>query len=312
MNNNLLNVRQVIIWGYPKDTHTHSYIHEAYYRAFQRLGYTTYWFDNGSNIENFNFSETLFLTSGDVESVGVPLRGDCLYITHNCPWEKFKEVRDKLVNTQVLTKDVPNIANIVRENTYTFIEDLTVYQPWATNLLPDEIDVTQTIKPGSKEVNYVGTVADTGYSNVGNCLRRFSEGCAEDGIKVTVFGGYTPGNFIGSNINSVPGFLDDAEHLRLIKRSAFAPQFCGDFQLDIGYIPCRIFKNISYGHHGLTNSPYVNDLFDGQLIYDSDGYNMYTKVRSFVDSSATERLMKLVRDKHTFINRVETILKFFK
>lgn len=307
-----MNNRQIVIWGYPKNSHTHSYIHEAYYKAFQRLGYTTYWLNNNSDTSNFDFSETLFLTSGDVESAGIPIRKDCWYITHNCPWEKFKEVRSRLVNTQVLTKNVPLLKTVEKINEYTYIEDITVYQPWATNLLPEEIDATAVIKPESKEINYVGTVADMGYSNVGNCLRRFSEGCAEDGIKVVVYGGYTPGSFSGSNISSVPGFVDDAEHLRLLKRSAYAPQFCGDFQLDIGYIPCRIFKNISYGHHGLTNSPYVNDLFDGQLIFDSDGYNLYTKARSSISNTATEKLMKLIRDKHTFINRVETILKFFK
>jgi hypothetical protein len=305
-------VKQVIIWGYSKDTHTHSYIHEAYYRAFQRLGYTTYWFNNNSDITNFNFSNTLFLTSGDVESEKVPIRSDCLYITHNCPWEKFKEVKDRIVNTQVLTKDVPNIRGVVKVNDYTFIEDITLYQPWATNLLPEEIDTSVVIKPSSKEVNYVGTVADTGYSNVGEHLRRFSDGCAEDGIKVFIYGGYTPGNFSAANINSIQGFVSDQEHIRLLKSSAYAPQFCGDFQLKIGYIPCRIFKNISYGHQGLTNSSYVNDIFDGQLIFDIDGYNLYVKARNSISSTNTEKLMKLVKDKHTFINRVNSILKLFK
>ena len=35
---------KVIIWGHPLHSHTHSYIHEAYYRAFKYLGYDVYWF----------------------------------------------------------------------------------------------------------------------------------------------------------------------------------------------------------------------------------------------------------------------------
>jgi len=35
---------KVIIWGHPLYSHTHSYVHDAYYKAFKHLGYETYWF----------------------------------------------------------------------------------------------------------------------------------------------------------------------------------------------------------------------------------------------------------------------------
>ena len=49
--------KRVIIWGYPLHTHTHSYIHLGYYRAFKALGFETYWSDNVHTIgEEFNDS----------------------------------------------------------------------------------------------------------------------------------------------------------------------------------------------------------------------------------------------------------------
>jgi len=311
MNHLLKVIKRVVIWGYPKDTHTHSYIHEAFYRAFCYLGYETFWFNNSTNVSNFDFSNTLFLTSGDVESEKIPVRKDCLYILHNVPGKNFGDIRDNIVVIQVFGKRIPAIKNIVKINAYTYIEDKTIYLPWATNLLPHEIDVNIIIRKDSKEVNYVGTVADSGYSNVQVPLNKFSIGCAEDSIKVFVYGGYTPGGK-AFNIENRPGFVSNERHINLIRSSAYAPQFCGDFQLDIGYLPCRIFKNISYGHHGLTNSSFVNDMFNGELIYDEDGYTLYTKARSQLPSNKTRSLIQLVRDKHTFVNRIETILEFFK
>lgn len=311
MSQRLKGIRQVVIWGYPKDSHTHSYIHEGYYRAFISMGYATYWFNNNDAIRNFDFSDTLFVTSGDVESKLIPIRKDCLYITHNCPGELFSDVRDRVVNTQVLTKDVPNLIGINKINSYTFFDGYTLYQPWATNLLPDEIQLEVVKRPTELVVNYVGTVDNKGYSNVFSVLNGFAEGCKEDGIRVLVYGGYTPGGSSG-NILNVPGFINNDRHIELIKKSVYAPQICGDFQLDIGYIPCRIFKNISYGHHGITNSKYVNEFFDGQLIYDEDGYSLYKKAKVALPHADTLNLIKLVRDKHTYLNRIDAILEFFK
>ena len=38
---------KIVIWGYPLHSHTHSYIHAAFYKAFTHLEYETYWFHDG-------------------------------------------------------------------------------------------------------------------------------------------------------------------------------------------------------------------------------------------------------------------------
>ena len=36
--------QKVIIWGYPLNTHTHSFVHYGWHKGFKALGYETYWF----------------------------------------------------------------------------------------------------------------------------------------------------------------------------------------------------------------------------------------------------------------------------
>jgi hypothetical protein len=50
---------KVIIWGHPLYSHTHSYVHEAYYRAFESMGYDVYWFHDEDYPEDFNYENCL-------------------------------------------------------------------------------------------------------------------------------------------------------------------------------------------------------------------------------------------------------------
>ena len=52
------------------------------------------------------------------------------------------------------------------------------------------------------------------------------------------------------------------ENMKLIQESIIAPSVQTEWQVNNLYIPCRIFKNISYGKMGLTNNPAVNELFN--------------------------------------------------
>jgi hypothetical protein len=76
-----------------------------------------------------------------------------------------------------------------------------------------------------------------------------------------------------------------------------------------GYIPCRIFKNISYGQLGITNSWSVNDLFGGAIVYDSDIKNLFYKAQDQrSNKSLVLEQMSYVKTNHTYLNRVAAIL----
>ena len=84
-------VKKVVLWGHKLHSHTHSYIHWGFSRAFQHLGYETHWFDARDNVSTFDFSNSLFITEGQVDQ-NIPIRDDCYYIIHNCRPDKYRNL----------------------------------------------------------------------------------------------------------------------------------------------------------------------------------------------------------------------------
>jgi hypothetical protein len=81
----------------------------------------------------------------------------------------------------------------------------------------------------------------------------------------------------------------------------------------IGYIACRLFKSISYGQLGITNSKHMFDILDGKAIYNSDEsmlfYNALENVRNY---DLIREQMEIVHNKHTFLTRAKEILEILK
>ena len=85
--------QKVIIWGYTLDSHTHSYIHGAWYKTFKHLGYDTYWFHDQNYPVGFDYSNALFITEGYAEK-NIPLVESSTYFVHICvnPQKYLKRV----------------------------------------------------------------------------------------------------------------------------------------------------------------------------------------------------------------------------
>ena len=83
--NNITNlpIKRVILWGHKLHSHTHSYIHWAFYRTFKHLGFETYWLDNKDSLAGLNLANTLFITEGQVDQ-RIPVRDDCFYVLPIC------------------------------------------------------------------------------------------------------------------------------------------------------------------------------------------------------------------------------------
>ena len=97
---------KVIIWGHKLHSHTQSYIHNGFYKGFKHMGFETYWFDDNDDIRNFDFSESLFVTEGQVDEK-IPIREDCYYVLHNCS-DKYKSLylKKRCLAIQVYTDAV--------------------------------------------------------------------------------------------------------------------------------------------------------------------------------------------------------------
>jgi hypothetical protein len=297
-----LSFHQVIIWGHKLHTHTHSYVHEAFYRSFRYLGYDTYWFSDEDDVSQFDFSRSLFITEGQVDKK-IPIRSDCYYILHNCVAEKYQNLFDngRCIFLQVYTNDcITSCSDIIKRDAfiYSSLKGRIIFMPWATDLLPNEIEHIQSSLHTIKRRNHVYFIGTIGTSIFGNVeqVAPFKNACKEQNI-----------DFIQKN------HVDRDQHIHYIQISYMAPTIVGTYQQKVGYIPCRIFKNVSYGQYPITNSKEVYDLFGGYAVFNTDTYQLFYDAKKRLETVSKEEIIELmdfVKRKHTYLNRIDVLLTF--
>jgi hypothetical protein len=290
-------MNKVIIWGHKLHSHTHSYIHGAVFKAFKDMGYETYWLDNSDDISNINFDDCFFFTEGQVDS-GIPINKKSKYILHNCDLNKYQNVN--YIQWQVYTNGKEKSLGVSGEKIDTCIyydqKGKILYQPWATDLLKQEIKNSYEAQT-NKNIIWVGSIWGSYHGNDTE-LKPFVDSAQSKGYRFDIYS---------------PGKCTFEENYNLIKNSELAPAIVGRWQKVNGYIPCRIFKNISYGKLGVTNSKEVYDLLDENVIYHEDP----SKLIELYENTSKEKQIKcfsdslnLVKTKHTYSNRLQTILSF--
>lgn len=295
--------KQVVIWGHKLHTHSHSYIHCAFERAFQHLGYKTYWLDKNDPISGIDFSGSLFITEGQVDQ-NIPLRSDCRYILHNCDRAKYKQLFDtgNCIILQVYSHDcLKRNDEKIGPCTHMDLVNKIIYMPWATDLLPHEIDAVKKellTLTKDKAIYMIGDISGTIHGTFENKSKHdaFKKACVQSKVKF-----YKPSR------------LSTQENKDLIQRSLIAPAIQGQWQCDNGYIPCRIFKNISYGQWGATNSKTVWELFNKKIVFNEDTYQLFFDTCKKAQQGSLDELygqMDFVRDNHTYLNRIDTLLWF--
>lgn len=287
---------KIYIWGHKLHEHTHSYIHASYYKAFEYLNHEVYWIDSRDNLSDYNFSNSIFFVEDSVKK-GMPLRKDCKYITHHIDTKYFTDAEVPFENVLKLGNYLPQfeIHEKIEDLAYWDEFTRTLYQTWGTDLLPHEIDEDNPSKftTFNKSLNYVGMLYEQGpwwaqaFANILDQKNSVS------------FQVYTQNASFEENRN-------------LIRNSFLCPDFRSDWHLQCGYIPCRIFKNISYGRITGTNSPFVKRAFGDYVAFGGTPETLY---ENLLTSDSEEKInireaMLFVKEKHTFINRANTILKF--
>ena len=86
-----------------------------------------------------------------------------------------------------------------------------------------------------------------------------------------------------------------------------------EWQRDVKYVPCRLFKSISYGKMGITNNMEAHKFFDEKLLY-SDNLKELAKMSVEFEKNPKKNeiiksLMINVRDNHTYVSRVNLLIE---
>lgn len=318
-----------IVWGYKNVYDTHKHIHEGFFRALQYMGKNVFWYDEADDIKKVDFSNAFIITNHScVQREGaywpweeverksfLPIREDSFYAVHGL--HDNQAVNDLFINHKwnlswnVLTMRA--MRHSLNLPVYSKLEDqiwldedvpFSLKQRymefrWATNLLPHEIEANkpdEMLSLRHRVINWVGTVW---WVNE-NELSEFKQACAFDNIEFKHIGG------------GQVGVVSNEDNVKLIRQSWMAPAISGSHHLTEGYVPCRIFKNISYGQFGVTNNPKTNELFGGKLIYNSNPHHLYYDAKERLGStkvSELHELMDIVKEKHTYLNRLASVFK---
>jgi len=327
-----MSFKQVVIYGFPLHTHTHSYIHGGWFKCFKYLGYETFWFDDNNKPDNFDFNNTLFITEGYADNY-IPINESSIYFVHVCiDPEKYLGKVKRLIDIRYLVdniKDV-NYNYILDRNICQKISDCTYYEKlnnnggiskyhdnpqkmeyeciytcWATDLLPEEINEQNIYNKRDNCVYWCGS-----YNSRNNPeLKKFVLECEKNGISVKF-----------NNPWEKPLSYEDVYNYTI--KSKISPDIrcsgdpnkimhgeTGTCHKSIGYIPCRILKAISYGHLGITNSKRVYELLDKKVIYnDNECELFYDSMKEINNYDLIKEQMKIVKEKHTYVNRINDLL----
>jgi hypothetical protein len=317
---------KIIIWGYPLYSHTYSYIHAAFYKAFKFLGYDVYWFNDEQFPVDFSWDNCVFLTEGFADK-NIPLKKTCTYLVHGPPDpkkylsinpKKFVDLRYNHVwmkdHIYEYTLDKTNVEHVGKscyfqkkenriihfKNDYHEydIEDYDkFYISWATNLLPAEINLDDVYYSRKNEIWYCGSiVSDIRWENY-SVYKPFIEECNKLKIPFHIN-------------NPFQNPLSDEEVIKKTKDSLIGIDLRGPEHLRNGYLPCRVMKNISYGHLGTTNSFEVYKELEGNCLYEKDPVEiLYKTLEEKNNFSFIKNTMIYVKENHTYINRINSLLK---
>lgn len=314
----------IIIWGLKPYTHTHSWIHFGFYKAFRYMGFPVYWLDSNDSFDPNLFNNALVISEAHNDQY-IPLNQNAIYFVHRYKPHTYLGMR--VVNFDFYSKPVeahqvrtyaPHYENMSRVlKSYEKISDLvyfsnepdannymfapTLFMAWGTDLLPDDIELihTEVIKANRREdVYFIGSVWGANYIQ----MQKFSEALQKKNIPFQIMGIHH-GQYVNNEL---------AKHLTRL--SLFSPAIVGDVHLDIGYIPCRFFKNISYSRMAVTNSEHIKEIFP-DIIYEPSHDLLVEKALEFESNPQPELLaglMNEIRTKHTFVNRAQAMLSILQ
>lgn len=327
----------LVVHGLTTSTHSHYFIHEAIYKTFLYIKsqcdfqLEVIWCDDNkesSELYNENNNYLIFSSPHYNTDNHLIILENAYYIlhyrTHNVlnknPIKKYNDLYKKKRAIKYIEFRGPP-RQFQKSNNITFINNLFWYYkdlshpkfptselniPWATDLLPNEIDRNIESLYNNQDYNrrsyFCGSIWKTNKKEV----NEWKLLCMKNGISCLF-----------------DREKDKDQHQNKIRYAYMAPAFQGETQRCSNkyfYIPCRIFKNISYGGLPITNNKGVYNMFkDYSVIFDTNLESLFNKVLEYRYWEKENKdlyiqqmvdIMNHVKENHTFVNRINMLIQF--
>lgn len=286
--------KKIIIYGHKLHSHTHSYIHKSFYDAFKMKGFNVVWIDKNDKFDHEDFSNCLFLTEGMVMDK-MPIRDDCKYLLHFVEEDRIRELGLKEKNILRFRFFEINSLKFEKIDDFVYYDNgkRELWMAWASNLFPEQINkIPETMfNPNEINVNFIGSIWDVNQEYIEN----FINSCQLNG-----------------KLFNWKRNLNNKEYYYHTIKSFVTVDFRGKVHLNIGYLPCRIFKSLSVGVMPGTNSKYVKDFFGDYVYYNENTNDLLLGTADFWATKTKKDIrgaMNFISNKHTYLNRIDNILE---
>lgn len=329
--NSLKNQYKIIVWGFKPNSlglhkNTVGYVWNGFYRGFKALGFETYWFSDDDYDPDLDYSNCIFVAEA-WDSNKMPINDSSIYYVHcaydpskyigrvkrfidmrynqkymrnpNYIFDRNKEEDVKLGPCCYFQEKTNQTIRLKNGHVDYDIEDFDkLYISWATDLLPEEMNEDDIYLNRENVIVFLGTLYYDKYTNIPE-LNEFAEVCKKNNV-----------NFLVNPYSYGPDQISSNDYILNYKRSLFGLDLRGEDNRKTGYIPCRVFKNASYGLLSATNSEEVYKEMEGHCVYNSSVTQMfYDAMEKKFDLEFVKKSFNYVKKNHTYINRCTDMLK---
>lgn len=299
--------KRLVVWGLRNKYHTHRHIHQSFYKNAKKLRMDVVWMeDDPINQKHIRPGDIIIAAEVVGKMVSektkpehyyLPIRDDVFYCLHNYKYNLFthKLNKNRYINLQFFSDEYTfsEKADYWGPVTIFDIETQTLYQPWGTDLLKEEFK--KPVFNRNKFVFWIGSIWNDSL-NRGN-LEAISElqiALEKNKLK-----------FI--RLRFIPDFLN----IFFIRLARLAPAIAGRHQVKVNYLPCRTFKNISYGQIGITNVPKFKELL-GKYAISGDTIEELIESALALDEESYKKLVieqQNIVSRHTYKESIANIEK---
>lgn len=251
----------VVIWGLRFSNASHRFIHGGWFQTLKRAGFKVRWLDDLPLNQAF-VPRGAIVFGVDIASRWLPVRSDCWYVLHNLGdtelGQRIVSFSRGFINVQVWTnRDPQSRDEVLLPAVHYDPKSRTIFQPWGTPFAPVSwTDPRDSVLLKRSETEFwIGSIWDNEHGE-GNAevIAEWDRELDNQGIT------FVPTN---RSIADAP-----SRYGRVIRQSAFGASIVGVWQRDNGYLPCRVFKNLSFGRLPVSNGVEIDRVFGGLAVVD--------------------------------------------
>ena len=244
--NRALGIKRIVIWGLRSVFNdSYRFVQGGFYLTLQKLGIPVVWVDD--SVANINFiqaGDLVFIANRAMQHL--PMIEGVKYCLHNVDSTFFESLDpSQYMRLQILTKErfpsdeqkQEGVNPALHGAAYFEKETNVLYQCWGAPLLAREFYSPMNLEYKKSEY-FVGTIWDNelGQGN-SKVIPVYQSELQKRGI-----------NFL-----LVQGAPERINPL-YVRHAAVGASIVGNWQREVSYAPCRLFKAVSFGRLGLINS----------------------------------------------------------